>query len=81
MNTPFGRELGQRLFNRYGSRNRWPETLAMAAASLQVLEQYLDAEAFEALMACADEAHADLKEARARTSWLQDGIAQLRMQS
>ncbi|MFB6523653.1 hypothetical protein [Streptomyces sp. NPDC056401] len=81
MNTPFGRELGQRLFNRYGSHNRWPENVAMAAASLQVLEQYLDAATFEALMVCADEAHADLKEARARTSRLRDAIARLRSQS
>ncbi|MER5488408.1 hypothetical protein ABT024_35045 [Streptomyces sp. NPDC002812] len=53
----------------------------MAAASLQVLVQYLDAETFEAVMVCADEAQADLKEARARTSRLQDVIAQLRSQS
>ncbi|MER6253556.1 hypothetical protein ABT224_19595 [Streptomyces sp. NPDC001584] len=80
MNTHFGRELGQRLFQRYGSRDQWPENLAMASASLQLLQQYLDADAFEALLTCANEAHADLEEYRARTSALRATIAELRTQ-
>ncbi len=77
MDTHFGRELGQRLFQHYGSRSHWPENLAMAATSLQVLEQYLSEEAFDALMTCANEAH---EEARSRASVLQSALDQLRRQ-
>ncbi|MFJ2752810.1 hypothetical protein [Streptomyces sp. NPDC087297] len=77
MDTHFGREIGQRLFQRYGSRDQWPENLAMAAASLQLFQQYLDDEAFDALMSCANEAHADLGQYRARRSRLRDTVAQL----
>ncbi|MEU2453879.1 hypothetical protein ABZ605_27850 [Streptomyces sp. NPDC012765] len=77
MDTNFGRELGQRLFQRYGSRSHWPKNLAMAATSLQVLEQYLSEEAFDVLMTCATEAN---DETRALMSVAQTALDQLRRQ-
>ncbi|MFD6534926.1 hypothetical protein [Streptomyces goshikiensis] len=78
--TYFSRELGQRLFQRYGSREQWPVNLPMAAASLQLLQQYLGAEAFAALLACASEVQEELKETHARGARLRAAIAQLRAQ-